>query len=102
MGETAKNLITVLGLITIVIGAYYLFVQYQSAQSNSMNNEVQIQDDLNKANAFIQKRQALDGIELDFAVLSNDNFNNLRSFTTPIEEVEKGRDNPFSDVGNNF
>jgi NAD(P)-dependent dehydrogenase (short-subunit alcohol dehydrogenase family) len=34
-------------------------------------------------------------------VLDDERFTSLQSFSTPLEEKEVGRDNPFSEVGTN-
>lgn len=97
MGKTSTNIAIVLGLITVVFAGYWLYSQNGSdLLSTEPTNEQTMENMLNNTNAFIGHRQVLNGIKLDLTILEDKRFVGLRSFTTPIEEADIGRENPFS------
>ncbi len=98
MSNTAKNLIIVLGLITVAFGGYFMFMQ-QSATTLSFDaNEDTLRNMQANSQLFIQRRQELSTIELELEFFTDDRFLSLQSYSTPISEVSVGRDNPFQTI----
>lgn len=97
MSKTTKNLVVVLGLITIVFAGYYLYTQQAPLFDDSSSNEQTMQNMLNNTRVFMQRRQTLDQVELDITFFEDPRFQSLRSFSTPIEERPVGRQDPFAD-----
>lgn len=97
MSNNFKNISIILGIITIAFAGYYIFSQTKSDVSFSNNDQV-MQNMLANSRVFINRRHALDQISLDLRLLEDERFRNLRSFTKPLVEPEKGKDNIFSEI----
>lgn len=98
MSNTAKNLIVVLGLITVAFGGYFMFIQ-QSATTLSFDaNPDVIRNMQANSQLFIQRRQELAVIELDLSFFDDDRFVSLQSYDKPISEQPVGRENPFRTI----
>lgn len=96
MGKNTTNLVTALGLITVVFAGYYLYTtNAEPALDFTENDQIQ-QNMLNNTRVFIQRRQVLDKVTLDIKLFEDQRFNSLRSYTTPILERPIGRPNPFA------
>jgi hypothetical protein len=98
MGNSAKNIAIILGIITIGAGGYWLYTQEVAATPEFNGNEVTMQNMLSRTQVFIERRQQLDQVELDISFFEDDRFQSLRSFTTPIVTQPVGRSNPFESV----
>jgi hypothetical protein len=100
MGKTSKNLAFVLGLATLAFGGYYLFTQYGQSD-NFSSNEQNMQNMLDNTRVFIERAQILNGMQLskNIAILEDERFNSLRSYSTPIVEQSVGRTDPFATAG---
>lgn len=96
MGNTIKNLATVLGIATFAFGAYYLYVQKSSSGFDSEAAEQSMQAMLAKTSVFISHSQELDQISLDLSVLEDERFRSLQSASGPLQEQPIGRQNPFA------
>lgn len=98
MSNTAKNLIVILGLITVAFGGYFMFMQ-QSATTLSFDASDNVLRNM-QANSqlFIQRGQQLQTIELDLSFFNDDRLLSLQSYDTPIVEQPIGRSNPFRTV----
>jgi len=97
MGKIITNLVVILGLITVAFAGYYIFIQQGEAALDFNSNDQTMQNMLNNTQVFIERRQALDRVNLTAAVSIFDDaqFRSLRSFSTPIQERPIGRNNPF-------
>lgn len=100
MGKTATNISIVLGLITVAFAGYYLYTQRAATTLEFQGNPQNLQNMLNNTRVFIERRQALNQVELDVAFFEDPRFRALRSYTTPIEERPVGRSDPFAPVNN--
>lgn len=99
MSKTATNLIIVLGLITVAFAGYYLYTQRDATTlDTTATNEQTMQEMLASTRSFIEYRRVLSGIRLDVSLFENDEFNSLRTFSTPVESRPVGRPNPFAEV----
>jgi hypothetical protein len=96
MGNTIKNIATVLGIATFAFGAYYLYVQQSSDALGSETAEQSKQAMLAKTSIFISHSQELDQISLDLSILEDARFRSLESASSPLEEQPVGRPNPFA------
>jgi len=97
MEKIIKNLVIILGFITVAFAGYYVFVQQNGSALEFNSNEQTMQNMLNNTQVFIARRQALDKVELASAIVFFDDvrFRSLRSFSTPIQDRPVGRENPF-------
>ena len=98
MSKTAKNLIVILGLITVAFGGYFMFMQQSATTLSFEANDETLRQMQTNSQLFIQRRQALAEIKLDTSFFSDDRFLSLQSYNTPIIEQPVGRDNPFRTV----
>lgn len=99
MSNTAKNLMIVLGVVTIAFAGYYFLVQESSLVLRSPESERQLEQMLVRTQEFVGHRQILDSITLDTSILQTNEFRNLRSFSPEPNEFSAGRTNPFTVTG---
>lgn len=98
MSKTAKNLIVILGLITVAFGGYFMFMQQSATTLSFEANDTVLRNMQTNSQLFIQRRQQLAAIELDVSFFTDDRFLSLQSYDGPIVEQPVGRDNPFRTV----
>jgi len=98
MSNTAKNLIVVLGLITVAFGGYFMFMQSSATTLSFDTNEEVLRNMQADSQLFIQRGRQLSVIELDLGFFTDDRFLSLQSYDTPIVEQPVGRDNPFRTI----
>lgn len=98
MGKTATNISIVLGLITVAFAGYYMYTQRSASTLSFEGNPQSVQNMLNNTRVFIERRRALDNVDLDLAFFEDPRFQSLRSYSTPIEERPIGRQDPFAEV----
>jgi hypothetical protein len=96
MGNTIKNLATILGIATVAFGAYYFYVQKSATGLDAQTAEQSMQTMLAKTSVFISHSQELDQISLDLSLLEDERFRSLQSASSPLQEQPVGRPNPFS------
>ena len=101
MSNTAKNLVVLLGLISVGVAAYFMFMQGTDSPLNFDVNSTDIQSMRQNSQLFIQRRNQLNTITLDLAMFDDPYFSALQSFDRPITEQPVGRDNPFLDPNGN-
>jgi hypothetical protein len=97
MGSLFKNITMALGIITVVFGGYYLYIQRANSSLEAMDAEQSLQSMLANTSVFISHSQELDQINLDLTLFEDQRFRSLRLYTQPVEEQATGRSNPFSD-----
>ncbi len=85
-----------LGIITVVFGGYYLYIERSKASLETANAEQVLQERLANTSVFITYSQELNKINLDLSLFEDQRFRSLRLYTEPIEEQATGRNNPFS------
>lgn len=98
MTGTTKNLLIILGLITVAAAGYYLFSIRSATTLDTAVSGQSLESMLQNTQVFIERRQELDQIKLDVSVLEDPRFNTLRSYSDPVEEKPIGRPDPFADV----
>jgi hypothetical protein len=99
MSKTAKNLVIILGLITVAFGGYFMFMQ-QTATTLDFDapDDAALQSMRTNSQLFIQRKRQLEQIVLDTNFFVDDRFVSLQSYDSPIIEQPNGRDNPFQTV----
>jgi hypothetical protein len=100
MSNTLKNLLIVLALLTVGYGAYYLYSARTSTTGQSVT-DVEFQAMLTRTQAFIDRRQELDRMQVDVSIFADERFQNLEANNEPLTEVDAGRANPFAAVSGN-
>ena len=98
MSNTAKNLIVILGLITVAFAGYFMFTQQSATTLRFSTNDQVLQNMLSNSQLFIERRQQLEQVTLDTAFFEDERFGSLRSFDKPIVEQPIGRSDPFATV----
>lgn len=98
MSNTLKNLLLILGVITVGYAGYYLYTMRSATSLNLGSDDIEFQAMLTRTQAFIQRSQELEAIQVDVSVLENRTFTSLTSYTTPLAEVDSGRTNPFAET----
>ncbi len=101
MGNTIKNLATILGMATIAFAGYYLYTQKSTVDMGSLSAEQSMQTMLANTSVFISRSQELDQISLDLSVLEDARFRSLETVSPPLKDQPIGRSNPFSSTGGN-
>jgi hypothetical protein len=98
MSNTAKNIIVILGLITVGFAGYFMYMQ-QSATTLSFNaNEDVLRNMRTNSVLFIERRGQLEAVDMDLSFFSDERVLSFRSFEEPIQEQPIGRSNPFATV----
>lgn len=100
MSNTLKNLLLLLGIVTIGYAAYYLYVVRNDTTLDTGATDMEYQSMITRTQSFIQIRQELDQMPLDLSLFEDPQFRTLQSYSKPLTEVEAGRSNPFAEVGN--
>ena len=98
MSNTAKNLVVILGLITVAFAAYFMFQQQTATTLSFDANEDVLRNMLANSQLFIERRRQLEEVDLDLSFFEDDRFQALESYDQPIVEQSVGRDNPFRTV----
>ena len=98
MNATTKNVIIVLGVVTIAFMGYYLFMQEASLVLRSSESDRQLEQMLVRTQEFVSHREILDTIALDenTIILQSQEFRGLQSFSPEPNEFQVGRSNPFT------
>jgi len=99
MSNTAKNLLIVLGVITVAFAGYYFLIQDSAIVLRTPESERQLQQMLVRTQEFVGHREVLDAINLDLNILQSNEFRNLQSFSPEPREYPFGRSNPFTVSG---
>jgi hypothetical protein len=94
MGKSASNIVILLGLVLMVVAAYFVYQQQGSVLDSSVG---QLPGNvLQETKSFIGYTSVLKSIKLDFTLFEDERFTKLRNFSAPIEESPAGRLDPFS------
>jgi hypothetical protein len=97
MSTVTKNIISILGLITVAFAGFYLYTQ--STIPTSSADDLALQQMLSNTEVFIARSQELNSMRFDLSVLENERFRTLQTYTNPVESQPTGRANPFSAAG---
>ena len=95
MSNTAKNLVIILGFITIAFAGYFMFMQQSATTLHFDTSEEVLQNMLSNSQLFIERRRELEAIELDLQFFTDDRLLSLQSVNEPLVEQPVGRENPF-------
>ena len=95
MNSSLKNIIVLLVILTFAFVGYYIFVQDNNSQIDSVSDTTVTDDMFAKTSLFIERRAVLDSITLDTSVFEDPLFISYRNFTLPIFEEPVGKTNPF-------
>lgn len=98
MNNKLKNLLIILGLVTVAFAGYYLYSQQSTVPGGLGETDLQYENMLMQTQEFIQRRQQLGQTNLDINLFENDGFTTLHTYSDPIEEVEVGRSDPFAQI----
>jgi hypothetical protein len=99
MTSLTKNLLILLGLLTIVFAGYYVYTQLSTFVAEDQSNEVLIANMRQNTDVFIQRSQELSQIAIDTSFFETTNFRNLKSYTSAVRDRDRGRPDPFAEVG---
>lgn len=98
MSNTLKNLLLLLGVVTVCYAGYYLYNLRTSTTLDTGMGSAEYESMLARTQVFIQRSQELSALQLDFSVLESPTFNNLESYERPLEDINAGRSNPFAET----
>ncbi len=96
-----KNLIIILGLVTVGFAGYFMFMQQADPEVSFESNEAMVESMLANSQLFIERRQNLETVSLNLEIFSDERFTSLKSYDRPIVEQSVGRPDPFSPAANN-
>jgi len=99
MGKTATNISILLGIAIIGFAGYYMYIERSSTTLDTATNEAKKATMLENTRLFMGYGQQLKAISLNTSLIEDERFRSLRSFTTPLAEVNQGRPDPFAEVG---
>jgi hypothetical protein len=97
MNTVTKNIISILGLLTVSFAGFYIYTQ--SATPSSSFDDIALQQMLANTEIFIARSQELNSMRFDLSVLENERFKTLQTYTSPVESQSTGRENPFTTSG---
>ena len=95
MQKNVKNLVVILGIITVVFGIYYLLTQDSGMFIQSSQSQQQLDNLVASSQLFLDRSQALQQVDIDTTIFQSEVLNSLRTFSGPPSEYATGRDNPF-------
>lgn len=98
MGTTAKNLVIILGLITVAFAGYFMFMQQDATTLSFDTNDQVMQNMLTNSQLFIERRQQLEQVVLDTSFFADPRFTSFETYNTDIIEQPIGRSDPFATV----
>jgi hypothetical protein len=97
MSNSGKNIVTILGILTVAFAGYYFYsTQFGSDLEFTTNDEV-LQNMLQSTQVFIERRQELEAVQIrdNISIFTDDRFRSLRAFSEPVTPQPVGRPNPF-------
>mgnify|MGYP001828732897 CR=1 FL=1 len=98
MNKTTTNIIVLLGIVTIVFGAYFFFTQDSTMFLSSDGSDRQLEQLLSSSQLFVERSKTLSSIQVDTSLFDSEVFNSLKSYSSAPEEFPIGRSNPFATV----
>lgn len=94
MSNTMKNILVLLGVVTLAYFGYYLQIQ-NSAEGLSLDTQGGTESAFARTQNFIQYQTELSAVRLDRAILANEYFVNRQGYSPQLETEPVGRSNPF-------
>lgn len=98
MGKTTKNILVLLGILSIGYAGYYLYTERFATVLQFESNNDTMTNMLNNTQVFIERSRVLQRTTIDVALFEDERFIALRGFSTPLMEVPVGRPDPFADT----
>lgn len=95
MSKIGTNIIILLGIVTIVFGAYYFLTQEAALVLRSSDSDRQLEQLVRSSQIFVERSATLESIQMDTSVLSFDVFNSLKIYSPDPDEYGVRRTNPF-------
>lgn len=85
----------------MIIGfaGYYMYIEQSATVLTVDSGDVTMDMMLENTRVFMEYGQTLEQTTLDLSLLEDERFQSLRSFSTPLVEVNQGRPDPFAEVG---
>ena len=97
MSSVTKNIVIILGVLTVDFAGYYFSAQKASIDTTA--DDFSLQQMLASTEVFIIRSQELDQMNFDLSVFEDPRFRTLRSFSSPVQEQPVGRTDPFAPAG---
>jgi hypothetical protein len=91
MGNVLQNIVVVVGFGLLAVLGWYLYAENDRLKLNTSTSD-QLEREVQ---AFIQKQNTLQNINLDTSILQNGDFRSLEAVTQPVPSQPRGRTNPF-------
>lgn len=95
MSQTLKNLLVFALFISLVVLGYFMFTQRNSGGLAIVGGTTVSVELLARTRIFIERRAALQSLNLDTSLFTNPAFTSLRSYTSDVPDQSIGRDNIF-------
>lgn len=97
MTQILKNLGIFIICIAVVAVGYY-FIKGDGSKASELGADSAVREELiNKTQAFIERSNQLQQIQIDPNFFTDATFTSLRSFSTPVPDQTIGRTDIFSD-----
>jgi len=91
MSEIIQNIFIIIGFILVAGLGYFMIVQ---SDPDERLREYGSPDVVSAQ--FLRQMNVLQTLELDTSVISNQRFQQLRSYRQPVNPLPIGKDNPFT------
>jgi hypothetical protein len=98
MGKTTKNILIILGILSIGFAGYYLYNERFATVLQFDSNSDTLTNMLNNTQVFMERNRVLQRTNLDISIFEDEQFRSLRGFSGPLVEVAPGRPDPFADT----
>ncbi len=98
MSDAVKNILFLTLALVIVGVGYYIYTNDEMGVLNVKENGQLTRNLESETTAFIEKLNVLEKVKLQTEIFDDPMFNSLRSYATPVPELEVGRENPFRSV----
>jgi hypothetical protein len=99
MNSKLKNILIVLGLVTVGFAGYYMYVLRGETTLSLGDSTGGYESVLNRTQIFIEHSRELSAVTLEMSLFEDSRFYGLQSNSRPLQELESGRSNPFAPVG---
>ena len=90
-----KNIGVIIGLLALAALGYYLFVLERGSTINPGVSSAVQQSEV-EAEEFLSRLRDIENIEISTAVFDDERFRSLVNFSSVVDRVPVGRENPFS------
>jgi hypothetical protein len=94
-----KNVLLLMGLVTVLFVGYYIYSQIGSDLISTQDTEAEYSKMLLNTQVFIERREELSRIKIDTGFFEDQSFRSLQSNSDPIKQINVGRTDPFASAG---